>query len=176
MHGYDNVDPGKEDRPGERTLQDWAQLGRWLMCDAFIAFEQQPGADRGMVQLCRDVHQQLQAALVAARPEDGLPLLENGMGGLVAAAPPGLCEMLAELSAVVKVAGNLTQEQLAAVETMHAWLKSECLLVRRPIRRNAYWLHACTGRLGCATARVPTWRWQIRFVCGAAPQFGTAKL
>lgn len=95
MHGYDYVDPGKEDRPGERDLLDRAQFGNTVMCGAFNAFEQQPGADRGMVQLCRDIYQQLKAAVSPARPEDGLPLLESDMGALVAAAPPGLRAMLA---------------------------------------------------------------------------------
>jgi hypothetical protein len=146
VHGLEYVD-----LPGERSLGEWAQFGDWLICGAFIAYEQQTGAASGpMVQLCRGVHQQLKAAMAAARPEDFLPYSVSDISALLPALPPGARFMMATSAAVFKVAATLTQEQLQAVDTVHNWIKGECLLVGYPTRAQCS-LAAQTARL-CGSA------------------------
>lgn len=133
VHGSDFVD-----LPGKRSLREWAQFGDWLMCGAFIAYEQQTGAASGpMVQLCRDVHQQLKAALAAAEPEDALKLFKEDYSALVPAAKLAMPNLLIRMSAAAKVAETLTPEQLEAVETMNSWIKDHLECIARGIEVSA---------------------------------------
>lgn len=121
---------GKEDRPGESTLcnfAEWFHIQADILPNAFDAFEQERGPTAAaMTQLCRDVYADLQAAVAAAQPEDALEVIGHQLAALLAAAPPEYRAKVARFAAAVKVAGQLTNDQLVAIETLRTWFKSEC--------------------------------------------------